>query len=66
MGNKTADKISVRKTEQQYHFGNNWYGKLMLKYTLKKEGANSFISIRIGCGYLLFFTTMVLSVYQIT
>jgi hypothetical protein len=42
MGNRYADNISIRQTEQQYNFESQTYGKITLKYTLKKEGVNPF------------------------
>jgi len=42
MGNKNAEKNSIRKTEQQCNFGSQRCGKITLKYALKKESVNSF------------------------
>jgi len=41
-GEKNADKISIGKTEQQYNFESQRYGKITLKHTLKKGGVNTF------------------------
>jgi hypothetical protein len=37
MGNKNEEKISIRKSEQQCNFGSQRYGKITLKYALKKR-----------------------------
>jgi hypothetical protein len=70
MGNKNADKILIKETEQQYNFGSQRYGKIMLNYTLNKEGVHSStrleqianmncVSFPLCCRYIDYISAMV-------